>query len=98
MSLKGREVATSPEPTCETAGAGRTFLEMGLDSVAPLSAKCFSNLQPVGLVVRTEFDQYDAFMRKPVDPGRLLQMVEVSGKGRKIHRLSLSVCRAMANR
>ena len=31
-------------------------------------------------VVRNEFDRYDAFMQKPVDPDRLLRMVEDLGK------------------
>lgn len=31
-------------------------------------------------VVRAEFDQYDAFMQKPVDPDGLLRMVEDLGK------------------
>ncbi len=31
-------------------------------------------------VVRTEFDRYDAFMQKPVDPDRLLRLVEDLGK------------------
>ncbi len=31
-------------------------------------------------VVRSDFDQYDAFMQKPVDPDRLLRLVEDLGK------------------